>query len=508
MIIGDPVGYLLLIEKYDLRVIPNWHRSYISAGSSRQTNIHPNGDVEDLYPSKSRPTDTIGGHLEFAIKHDGINLGILVGLFKIIPEEELIEYIKYKPSGKYARIIWFLYEYLTNKILPIEDLQRQKYVDILDRSIYLTADLKCTIPVKRQRVNNNLIGNRLFCPIVRLTDKLVEHAKIDYSLKCQKILGDYSYSMIKRATMYLYTKETKSSYAIEHETPSSTRTERFVSLLHNAQDQSYTNRDSLINLQNHIVDARYINQDYRTSQIYVGVTVNRGREIVHYVGPKPNNVPELMEGLIMADFIMERSNINAVIRAAVTAYGFVFIHPFDDGNGRIHRFLIHNILSTAGFTPHGSILPISAYMVKHPSEYDASLEAFSKPLKSLIEYMLDQNDRMIVQNDTADLYRYMDLTTQAEALFEFVKQTIDTEFVDELNFLQMYDVAKTAIQNIVDMPDQRIDLFIKCCEQNGGKLSKNKRCGHFSELTDTEITNMEQAINLAKIKADYGNNEI
>ena len=43
-----------------------------------------------------------------------------------------------------------------------------------------------------------------------------------------------------------------------------------------------------------------------------------------------------------------------------------FCTPFEDGNGRIHRFLIHNILARQGFTPEGVMFPISAPMLKNP----------------------------------------------------------------------------------------------------------------------------------------------
>jgi Fic family protein len=36
---------------------------------------------------------------------------------------------------------------------------------------------------------------------------------------------------------------------------------------------------------------------------------------------------------------------------------FVYIHPFDDGNGRLHRYLIHHVLSRTRFTPAGLVLP-------------------------------------------------------------------------------------------------------------------------------------------------------
>ena len=112
---------------------------------------------------------------------------------------------------------------------------------------------------------------------------------------------------------------------------------------------------------------------------------------------------------------METGGVSAVVHAAAVAYGFVFLHPFEDGNGRIHRFLIHYILASRGFTPKGIMFPVSASMLKDPAGYDASLEAFSRPLLALVEYSLDEEGRMTVENDTARWYRYIDLTPQAEA---------------------------------------------------------------------------------------------
>jgi Fic family protein len=192
--------------------------------------------------------------------------------------------------------------------------------------------------------------------------------------------------------------------------------------------------------------------------------------------------------------------VSAMIHAATIAYGFVFLHPFEDGNGRIHRFLIHNILARRGFTPEGVMFPISASMLKNPAEYDASLEAFSRQLMPLVEYSLDEDGRMNVHNDTAIWYRYIDMTPQAEALFRFIDQTIDTELASELAFLANYDKTKKAIQEIVDMPDRQIDLFIRFCLQNNGRLSAQKRASHFDTLSDEEIARMEQSVRSA-----YGN---
>ena len=70
---------------------------------------------------------------------------------------------------------------------------------------------------------------------------------------------------------------------------------------------------------------------------------------------------------------------------------------------------------------------------------------------------------MLIHNDTAGWYRFIDMTAQAEALFGFIDKTIDTELATELSFLQNYDRTKRKIQEIVDMPDRQIDLFIRFC---------------------------------------------
>ena len=226
-----------------------------------------------------------------------------------------------------------------------------------------------------------------------------------------------------------------------------------------------------------------------------------GSEKVHFACPKPEDLVDLMEGLIASHKRMDGGGVSAVVHAAAVAYGFVFLHPFEDGNGRIHRFLIHNILARRGFTPKEIMFPVSASMLKDLVDYDASLEGFSRPLMGLVAYSLDVDGRMTVENDTARWYSYVDMTAQAKALFRFIEQTIDKELLGELAFLASYDQTKSALQEIVDMPDRQIDLFIRFCLGNNGRLSTRKRASHFDSLTEDEVTRMEQAIQSA-----YGSN--
>ena len=486
-----PAGYAALIERYDIDCIPNWHRSFVADTNTLRIDS-TGGGIEKVYPSKYWPGDALGDHLEFALKYDGTNLALLAGLFRKASEEEFLEYVRSKPTGKYARRLWFLNEFLTGKALPLDDVQRGNYIDLLNSDEYYTVTP--ARQVRRQRVNDNLLGNRRFCPTVRRTDALRGFEAANLSNRCRRVVSAYSPEVLKRALGYLYAKETKSSFEIEHIKPASNRIERFVALLRLAERDDFCDKKQMIEVQNRIVDARFRASDYRSTQNYVGEAVAWQKEKIHFACPKPEDLADLMEGLIGAHQRMDAGGVPAVIHAAAIAYGFVFLHPFEDGNGRIHRFLIHNILARSGFTPEGLMFPISASMLKNAADYDASLEAFSRHLMALVEYSIDQEGRMSVHTDTAAWYRYIDMTPQAEALFRFTEQTIDMELAGEVEFLAKYDKAKKAIQEILDMPDRKIDLFIRFCLQNNGRLSQAKRSGHFDFLADDEIAHLEQAI--------------
>jgi hypothetical protein len=64
----------------------------------------------------------------------------------------------------------------------------------------------------------------------------------------------------------------------------------------------------------------------------------------------------------------------------------------------------------------------------------------------------------------------------------------------EFEYLRNYDRARSIIQEIVDMPDRLLDLFITVSLQNRGKLSGKKRKAVFSMLTDEEVEKMENCI--------------
>ncbi len=60
---------------------------------------------------------------------------------------------------------------------------------------------------------------------------------------------------------------------------------------------------------------------------------------------------------------------DVLVKAAAAAFGFVYLHPFMDGNGRLHRFLIHHVLTHSGLLPTGTVVPVSAVILKNIPAY-------------------------------------------------------------------------------------------------------------------------------------------
>jgi hypothetical protein len=353
--------------------------------------------------------------------------------------------------------------------------------------------------VRRQRVLDNLLGNRAYCPVIRRSDKLSAAMQQQPGEEAKKIIEGTDPSLLARAVHYLFTKETKSSFAIEGEVPSVDRTLRFVAALGRADHFDTSDKRAFVELQNSIVDPRYAQQDWRMSQNYVGQTASNFTEIVHFICPRPEDVNDLMSGWMEMVRRVESGGVDPVCAAAVTGFGFVFLHPFEDGNGRIHRFLIHHSLAKLKFAPQGILFPVSAAMLRTPKAYDAALNAFSHSIAPRIQYEMDDQQHLTVLNKTDRLYRYYDATPQAEYLYEAVAETIRKDLREEIEFLEIFDKSMAAVKGIVDMPNARASALIRYVLQNHGALSSNKR-RQFPELHDEELDRIEEAIRISSVR--------
>lgn len=482
------IGLVAVMEELELQLPKPAVRSSVGSGP-RRTRVEQDA-VYEQYPRSYAP-DGLFENLKFAMRYEPIDLGVLKAAFAKIDAKEVKGWVKSETTGIYTRKLWYLYELLTGQVLDMPDVVPTGYTNLLNLKLQLTGS---TVRIKRQRINDNLLGNKDYCPMVRLTDALKDSIAEGLDKEAQEIVVESDPVILARAINFLYTSETRSSFAIEGERPSASRAERFVAALEQAAEFNTGDKTSFINLQNQIADKRFAAEDWRTIQNYVGQTMRDYSEYVHFVCPKPDDVPTLMNGWMTCVRRLQDSTIDPVAAAVVMAFGFVFIHPFEDGNGRIHRFLIHHELARTGFAPSNLIFPVSAVMLRERADYDRVLGTYSKSVMPFIDFTLDDRGNMTVENETADLYRYWDATRFAEYLYGCVAETIRRDLREEISFLSVFDQALNEVMNIVDLPDRRASLLVRLILQNRGTLSKNKRESEFPELTDDEIASIEKSV--------------
>lgn len=463
--------------------------------------VVPGDGVEwEYFPKSYAPEPNPLAHIEFVLKYDHLHLELLRQVFQRMPQEEVAAWVGKQPTGKWARRVGYLYEFLTGKDLDPKALRvGGNYTPLLEEKRYVVA--ANPIKVQSWRIEDNLLGNRDFCPVVRHTPAVQQSMQLDVTGRLDELSTRYPPEIFRRAVGYLYQKETRSSYDIEREEPTPDREARFVAALHDAGKSSpdeILSMERLVSLQNIIVDPRYAQSAYRTDQNYIGETLPNYRQRIHFVPPPPQFVYSLMDGLGV--FLKKSNGSHALTRAAITAFGFVFVHPFEDGNGRLHRFLIHDVLALDGYVPAGVILPVSAWMLKNLAGYDACLEAYSRPLMEMLRYDLDLDDRLTVLNpdDVEGIYRYPDMTTQVEYLATAVEGALSQELEPELNFLSGFDAAKREMLAVVDMPDRKLRNLINILHKSRGTLSKAKR-ELYAELTDEEMEKL-----VAIFRASFG----
>lgn len=482
---AHPAGYAHLLDRYGIEVPAPFHRSSIAEVSSRAA-VSVAGKVEEAFPRGYAPGAADFDHLVFALKYDGVDLVALKSIFARLDRTELVRRIEARPTSKYARRIFFLFEHLTGERLPLADLERGAHVPVLEPSAYFVAAGR---RVARYRVVDNLLGDAGFCPVVRRTAALQAACAKPLDTRAREITGAVEPRMLARATTWFYAKETKSSFAIEQEDPGN-RMARFVGLLGTIGSRPLDDEASLTELQRAFVDPRYAELGFRhpgSREVYVGETLGF-HEHVHHVGARSSSTPELMAA--WARMRTVEGPGGAVVEAACRSFSFVFIHPFGDGNGRIHRLLLHNVLARRGYLPPRLVVPISAVLHEDGYGYDSALESFSKRVLPFVRHVFAEHGELRIEGDPDDLYRYPDLTAVCEATFGWLERAIEVELVNELDFLSRYDEVRERMREVVEMPDRKEQLFIKLCLSNKGRLSGRKRA-RFAELDDATVAALE-----------------
>src|SRR3984885_7847624 len=124
---ATPAGYAALIDAYRLQVpLP---RTLFATSEHHRTRNEAGWRI--LTP-RHAPSPDLEGHLTFALKYEGLDLAVLKRLFEKVKPAAIEAIVRAKPTGSYARRIWFLYEWLMGRRLVLPDIGKGTYVLAVD----------------------------------------------------------------------------------------------------------------------------------------------------------------------------------------------------------------------------------------------------------------------------------------------------------------------------------------------------------------------------------------
>jgi hypothetical protein len=145
-------------------------------------------------------------------------------------------------------------------------------------------------------------------------------------------------------------------------------------------------------------------------------------------------------------------DLDPVIAAAALAFGFVYIHPFEDGNGRIHRYLMRMSLRAAG-----SIR--LAFIFRYRRQFSTRSTSIAKCWKATpAGFCLSSNEpaesgNVNVLNDTGD---FIGSSTQRRTQNSSMPACARQSTRSERNaFSEKFDKFRVGI-NMIDMPERTL----------------------------------------------------
>jgi len=418
-------------------------------------------------PTSNAPVD----HLHFALKHEGLQLQAAILALKKIDRHEVGKAFAKSPSSMYWRQIGFLWEMANNEVMTGLPVAAGPYTPLFDPQQFVTGS---STRDARWRVDFNGLGTTRYCPTVRRTPEIQLLLDKNIIGSANEFIAGLDKAVLDRAVRWAYLSETQGSYAIENESPGSSKTEAFAALLARAHAPERITEEYLVALQNLVVSNPLDKAvQFRTAQNWLRNALP-GALGVTYLPPAPDLMMSLMDQ-IMALANHPGRGIDPLILGALVSFGFVFVHPFMDGNGRLSRFLFHQVVCGQGLLPNGLVLPVSVAMKRHEQQYLEVLQAFSKPIRGLWQVTtIDDLQIDAVFKGDPDIYRFWDATDCVAFGLQMASAALDHDLRHESAYLQQFDAIYQAVNDAVDMNNNDLVLLVRTCLQNGGKLSNHR----------------------------------
>jgi hypothetical protein len=465
------VGYAFLKEKLGLSAFDPSRPALIKPTTRLERNVDHLAVPARIAPKSDHPVE----HLLFALKHEDIELALLMEAMRRVSGNDVLAEVTRTPSGQYTRQLGFFWEEAHGRRLEGAPVATGAVVDIFDPKRYVTVPGAASMPFWRVRWNG--LGTTRWCATVSRTPLIERAMASDLPGRVRAYAEGLTGAVRERALSFAYLSETRSSFAIENEVPSEQRQAAFVALLHAAHKENPLTEAYLTDLQqatiSNVLDRAL---GFRIEQNYLANSLP-GAAGVTYVPPPPGAVGDLMAEMMSFANAMP-AGIDPIIAGAISAFGFVFIHPFMDGNGRLSRFLIHHALCQSGALNSGLILPISVAMKKHENEYLDALKAFSVPARERWNVTwLDGDDFEFeyLGSDGLELYRYWDATRAVEFTYQMAEQALAVELRTNVEYLERYDFVSRKVNELVDIRGSDLAVLIRGALEQHGAVSKRRR---------------------------------
>ena len=491
------VGYEHLRESLRLTALPVARPAQVRSVTRVESTDTHLAIPRHVAPASEHPLD----HLLFAFKHEGMNLAIACEALRNINPSDLIAQLQVSPNGAYIRKACYLWEQFAGRHLEGLPEVGGPTEPVFDPDRYVTiGEVKRD---RRWRVAFNGLGTVRYCATVERTPMVQAGMASDVMGRAIDFAKRLSKPTLDRALAWAYLSETEDSFAIEREKPSADKAEAFVQLLKQAHQARPLSEEYLVDLQNSVVTNPMVREvQFRVEQNWLRGPA-RGALGITYVPPAPALADELMNELMaVANHLPQK--VDPVIAAAIASFGFVFIHPFMDGNGRLSRFLFHHAMCLSGALPDGLLLPVSVAMKRHEDDYLTTLQSFSKPARARwkVRWISDADYEFSFDASSA-LYRYWDATACVEFSYRMAEQALEHDLRGETLFLTQYDRVLRTVNERYDIPGKDIATILMGAFDQHGTISKARR-RRFEHLIPGEALDFIEAAVRKSMATDDG----
>jgi hypothetical protein len=467
------IGYEFLISKIGIPMVPLQQPARIKP----VTRVESTPEMLAVPRHVAPADDSILSHVLFALRYETIQIPILDRALRLVSADELLARLANKPQAGYQRRAAYLWEKANGQPLALPMASTGgNYLTIFDPNEYYTGqDWERS---QKYRVVFNGIGPYEYCPVVKRDANLEKFGEVTLRRLNEWAADPKNADMLDRVMSWAYLSETRDSYAIENEVPSPDKEHAFLQAMAHLRDKTPLSEAYLVELQNTVISNPIKAElQFRASQNWLQ-RGGRGASGVRYIPPAPDSMLTLMDGFMrMAN---AKDDVPPLVKAALVSFGFVFIHPFIDGNGRLSRLLAHHTLNAKGVLPvvKGSpaILPLSVVMKKNEKMYLSVLESFSLSTRDLWRVThISDSDFVFDFLSTPLVYAHWSGQKAAEFVTACAGEALKQSLVEEATFLQNYDRAFRKIDRAYDLPNKTINLLIQWIHQNNCRMPERRK---------------------------------